>query len=162
MRLWHDDIRRPPACNICRGTGRREHNPIVSCPGCYGKGTPWLWARTNKEAIEMILLAEKAGDPVTEISMDHDLGEHEADPDDPESIYRRGLSPEGDGADLAQALCLLRMVPPKVTIHSWNSEGAARMASYFDAYAPLAEVRVQKYRPPEMTDEEYDFLCRAF
>jgi hypothetical protein len=51
MKLWHDDIRRPP-------------------------DETWTWARTNDEAKLLLLNHE-----VEEASLDHDLGLHGHDPD---------------------------------------------------------------------------------
>lgn len=98
VKLWHDDIRRPP-------------------------DDSWTWARTNREAMLVLLNKE-----VVEASLDHDLGMHESDPDEPEAYLMRGASPEGSGFDLAIAMYALRCVPPKVTIHTWNIERAEWMA----------------------------------
>lgn len=113
MKLWHDDIRRAP-------------------------DESWTWARTNDEAKR--LLEEHApwssshgNDPITEISLDHDLGMHDEDPDDLEAVFLKG-----DAADNGYALvCWMienKCVPPKVTIHSWNPIGAANMAARFNRF----------------------------
>lgn len=60
MKLWHDDIRRPP-------------------------DETWKWARTNEAAITALATGE-----VEEISLDHDLGLHGEDPDAPAAELGRG------------------------------------------------------------------------
>ena len=141
MKVWHDDIRKPP-------------------------GPDWSWARTNREAIRLLLDAERQGVEVTEMSLDHDLGLHECEPtvfdaeprhpwqktDEQEAWLRKGHSPDGDGVDLVQAMCALRLVPPKVTVHSWNVEGAARMVGMLEGMSSATVVRAP-FQPPNMTDE---------
>lgn len=141
MKIWHDDIRVPP-------------------------DPSWLWVRTNKQAIRELLEADYMGDPVTEMSLDHDLGLHECEPHvfegppqkpwnkspEQESWLRKGDSPDGDGVDLVQAMCALRIVPPKITIHSWNPDGAARMAGMLEGMSD-AKVTIQAYKPPGLDDE---------
>lgn len=101
MKLWVDDIRRPPNTE------------------------EWIWARTNREAI----LALRAGG-IEECSLDHDMGLHDFDPDQEDADMRvapdAGLQP--DGLELVTAMIRGRLVPPVVTIHSWNPVGAQRMA----------------------------------
>lgn len=108
MKLWHDDVRPPP-------------------PG-------WVWARTNEKAKEF--LSERL---VTEISLDHDLGLHVLDV--PESgaddywdkvieIANSVTAEDAEtGLDLVEWMIIKRLVPHKVTIHSWNPDGAMRMAT---------------------------------
>lgn len=120
MKIWHDDVRHPP-------------------------DDSWTWARTNKEAIHMLLQAEVQGVPVTEMSLDHDLGCH--DIDGPGAELLKGDSPDGDGVDLVQAMCALRIVPPKITIHSWNPDGADRMAGMLKGMSE-AEVIVKRFEAP--------------
>lgn len=60
MKLFHDDIRRPP-------------------------DNSWVWARTNEDAKSVLLAYE-----VETISLDHDLGLDGLDPDLPDAIYLRG------------------------------------------------------------------------
>ena len=105
LKVWHDDIRQAPE--------------------------GWVWVRTNQAAI--VLLCGSVTN-VTEISLDHDLGLHELDPADYEKPELLKGSSEETGYHLVQAMCLLKVVPEKVTIHSWNPEGAARMASCFNAH----------------------------
>lgn len=99
MRLWHDDIRPAPE--------------------------GWIWARTNAEAQK--LLEEHYGE-IEEASLDHDLGFENADPNGNGAIYLAGHSPDGTGLDLVRWMIENDRIPPKVTIHSWNSDGALRMA----------------------------------
>lgn len=106
MKLWHDDIRPAPE--------------------------GWVWARTNDEAKTHL----KTG-LVEEISMDHDLGEHGLDPSKVDTMtlaeYRDYMSIRGTGNEtglgLAQWMALLNIIPKKITIHSWNPDGARKMAA---------------------------------
>lgn len=136
-KLWHDDVRRPP-------------------------DNTWLWARTNAEAVAFLLdrdtkaireelcccIADPLGrglcdycmdddyrpDPITECSLDHDLGREDVDPDDPESYFIAGSSQYGSGLDLVTWMIANDRVPEKVTIHSWNPAGAKAMAyALYDA-----------------------------
>lgn len=76
----------------------------------------WVWARTNDIARELL-----ATGFVTEISLDHDMGAEAGD------IYAAGAD-EDDGTALVGWMLDHNLVPPVVTIHSWNTVGAARMA----------------------------------
>jgi len=70
---------------------------------------------------------------VMEISLDHDLGLEDADPD-AEGAYRRvGSSPNGTGADLARWMCDHRLVPARVSVHSWSRDGADAIVAVFKA-----------------------------
>lgn len=60
MRLWHDDIRRPP-------------------------DDTWLWARTNEDAKNVLSTFV-----VEEISLDHDLGLDGLSPELPNAAYLIG------------------------------------------------------------------------
>lgn len=118
IRLWHDDIRRPP-------------------------DEGWTWARTNKEAMEIL-----GGGEVVEISMDHDLGLHEIDPDASlEMMSFAGRSPDGSGYDLVCWMCENGVVPAIITIHSWNPDGARNMAARFNHFGH--NVVVQPFRVPQ-------------
>ena len=102
MKLWHDDVRPPPE--------------------------GWVWARTNAVAKELLETGS-----VTECSLDHDLGFHDVlRPDDPESLAKvvrpHGLTEE-TGLDLVNWMVATGCVPAKVTIHSWNPDGATVMAA---------------------------------
>jgi len=116
-RLWHDDIRRPP-------------------------DDSWRWARTNDEA-QLILTAHR----VTECSLDHDLGLHLADPDVIDADMQRGWDVENDGYTLVKWMVANDRVPERVTIHSWNPDGARRMARLLADHGHTAEVR--PYMRPE-------------
>lgn len=129
MKLWHDDIRRPPDLS-------------------------WFWARTNKEAIWFLVGLDREGTPAQEASLDHDMGMEDQDPDaDPSTWLLKGDSPDGDGVDLAYALYHLRIAPPKITIHSWNDAGAARMAGILREAG--SDVTINPFRPPRMDDHTY-------
>jgi hypothetical protein len=97
VNLWHDDVRRPPNAD-------------------------WIWARTNDEAKETLTDYE-----VDVISMDHDLGGHDLDPDAPETWLHRGPSSDGTGLDLVDWMIQNECVPRTVYIHSWNGPGAMHM-----------------------------------
>jgi len=78
----------------------------------------WVWAPNNDVAKDLFKQYR-----VEEISMDHDLG---ARPED--GMLARGQS-EDNGAVLAKWMVEnLSQLPEKITIHSWNPGGAARMA----------------------------------
>ena len=105
MKLWHDDVREPPE--------------------------GWTWARTNEAARDYL-----AYGIVTECSLDHDMGLHDVIIPDPnvdpdgfmDAVYRKGDS-EDTGYDLVNWMIENECVPEKVTIHSWNPEGAQAMAA---------------------------------
>lgn len=118
-----------------------EPDSITRCGDCGGRGSDWLWVQTNKDFIKLMLDAEAAGDPCTECSLDHDLGEQ------PGNIRHAGMSPDGDGTSLAMALYHLRMAPPTITIHSWNQAGAESMAGILRAAG--SDVTVRPYVVPE-------------
>lgn len=129
MKIWHDDIRYPPR--------KRD--------GTFEVG--WYWARTNQDAMRQLLNHD-----VDEISLDHDLGLHGEDPNEPFSENWQGQGDE-NGFDLVCAMLMLRVVPPKVTIHSWNDEGAALMAATLREYG--YEVTICPYRQAAMDDLTY-------
>lgn len=97
MILWHDDCRRPPT-------------------------DEWTWARTNDVA--KAFLAKR---DVEIVSLDHDLGGHDLDPDAPNAWLYRGDSPNGSGLDLVDWMIANDCVPDQVLVHSMNSVGAERM-----------------------------------
>jgi hypothetical protein len=100
VKLWHDDIRRPP-------------------------DDAWIWARTNEDA-KAALIAHR----IEECSLDHDLGLHLADPDAQDADLQRGWDVENDGVTLIQWMVQhAQYMPQRITIHSWNPQGAARMAA---------------------------------
>jgi hypothetical protein len=100
-KLWHDDIRPAPA--------------------------GWEWARTNSAAREIL-----SSKQVVEISLDHDLGLHEFTEEqieeNPELLFGRGAAEE-TGYDLVNWMIENDLVPPVITIHSWNPDGARNMAA---------------------------------
>lgn len=107
VKLWHDDVRPAPE--------------------------GWLWARTNDEAKEILRTGK-----VVEISMDHDLGAqmyplNHIDTMSMEEFHaymsQRGDGPE-TGEDLARWMAREKIIPKKITIHSWNPGGAERMAGH--------------------------------
>lgn len=114
MKLWHDDIRKPPS--------------------------DWVWARTNLEAVMHLVLH---WEEITEISLDHDLGLDYIDPEvyeaRPEELWvLAGDSKQGDGRELVKWMIAFGYVPPKVSIHSWNPQGAREMAEMFADAGHLA------------------------
>src|ERR1044072_261713 len=115
IKIWHDDCRYPP-------------------------DDSWQWAPDNKTMIMMLLAADNQGIEVTEVSLDHDLGER------PGNLMARGDSPDGDGTDLAWAMYYLKINPKKVKIHSWNRDGARRMADILEAAG--SDVTVKEYVVP--------------
>ena len=102
MKLWHDDVRPPP--------------------------DGWIWARTNAAAKALLEMAV-----VSECSLDHDLGFHDVlRPDDPGSVTEvasPGERTDETGLDLVNWMVGTGRVPAKVTIHSWNPDGATAMAA---------------------------------
>ena len=113
MMLWIDDIRRPP-------------------------DDSWAWARTNEEAIEALRSGE-----VNEASLDHDMGLHEEDPDEPGADVRiaRDRMHHDNGLDLVAWMCEHGVFPETIEIHSWNREGARRMAALLEQHGRAALVR---------------------
>jgi hypothetical protein len=95
----------------------------------------WSWARTN--SIALTLLRENE---VDEISLDHDLGLEYEDPHAREAYLRRGRSLT-TGLDLVRVMCEEDLIPPKVTIHSWNPTGARYMAEDLAKHGCRAIVR---------------------
>lgn len=114
MKVWHDDIRRPP-------------------------DETWEWARTNEVAQELLI-----GGEVTEISLDHDLGLENESPDDLEACFQAGPRPED--IELVKWMCAVGCVPSLIVIHSWNPDGAKRMAALFNDYGHNALVRPFVYK----------------
>lgn len=110
----------------------------------------WTWARTNDAAIAVLMARE-----VHEISLDHDLGLHGEDPDAPAAELGRSQA-EQTGYHLAQWMCHHRLLPAKITIHSWNPVGAARMAAAFrDAgCSPIVAPYVMRLADRRRTDGE--------
>lgn len=91
----------------------------------------WVWAKTNEEA-KTILLQKN----VTHCSLDHDLGMHIAnDVNDWDEIIEIAYSQQEEepetGFDLVEWMIEMDLVPEHITIHSWNPDGAHRMAMRF-------------------------------
>lgn len=97
VRLWHDDVRKPP-------------------------DSSWFWARNNEDA-KLIFTNYNVG----EVSLDHDLGMDWVDPNVEGSEYLKGSSESGSGYDLVRWMCETKHLPSKITVHSWNPVGAERM-----------------------------------
>ncbi len=110
IKLWVDDVRRPP-------------------------GDSWEWARTNDQAKAFLLRND-----VVEASLDHDMGGHTVNPDDPESYFIAGHS-EDNGFRLVEWMVEKDIIPPKIRIHSWNPSGARRMANLLNDYGYDCEIR---------------------
>jgi hypothetical protein len=111
-KLWYDDIRRPP-------------------------DDTWDWARTNEEAME--LLDRKR---YQEVSLDHDMGLHLHDPDEEDADLRIAHDrwDYEDGTDLAHWMSEQGLIPPRISIHSFNPIGAKKMAEILLAAANFFEV----------------------
>ena len=101
-KIWHDDVRTPP--------------------------DGWHWARTNAQAMDLLVNFR-----VDEISLDHDLGLDYIDPEvyegRPEELWILAGTGKDTGLDLVNWMCDNKLVPKKVTIHSWNPVGAQNMAA---------------------------------
>jgi hypothetical protein len=110
-KLWVDDIRRPP-------------------------DDTWAWARRNHEALLILQSGE-----ITECSLDHDMGLHEHDPDQPNADEERipmEHQLEPDGRALVDEMIRRDLVPPKITIHSWNIYCANVMRKTLEAHGHRA------------------------
>lgn len=113
-----------------------------------------MWARNGEQAKEHLLTGD-----VVECSLDHDLGYQNValtdglDLDDwdviLELVYDTELDKEDTGFDLVVWMCEHKLVPPTVTIHSLNLDGARWMAAClnqngYDCYlAPYGQRRVR-------------------
>lgn len=107
MKLWLDDVRPAPE--------------------------GWVWVKSVAEAKEQILAWANDGEEWTHASLDHDLG---ADPS--AGLLARGSSRDGSGYDLVEWMCDESRLPTEaVTIHSWNSTGARRMAFLLRAHCDV-------------------------
>lgn len=119
-KLWHDDIRQPPA--------------------------NWFWVRTNEEAKVALQLIE--WDEISmdhDLGLDYiDPREFADNPHELWGMY--GGSPRGDGRDLVRWMIETSNMPPKITIHSWNPSGAREMAALF-ADAGHQDVLVAAFNP---------------
>lgn len=143
MKIWHDDIRRPPDAT-------------------------WVWARDNDTVKDILLRSGVEPDLesldgqsgwtnwVTAINLDHDLGLHDEDPDAPGADLRIGQGAE-TGLGLLYWMIDNNLVPTRVTIHSMNPVGADNMRKALinaceggsvDRHITL---RVEPYRPKRTT-----------
>ena len=133
VKLWHDDVRTPPE--------------------------GWVWARTNAAARELLETGL-----VTECSLDHDLGFHDVlRPDDPESlpkVVRPHELSEETGLDLVNWMVATGCVPAKVTIHSWNADGATAMAATLIASGHPCALAPYVQRGPSPTHAASGILAR--
>lgn len=143
MKLWFDDIRRPP-------------------------DDTWFWARTIEDA-KLIVNSHD----IQEASLDHDLGLHEYDPDEQDADLRRvpaqfkcyhcpaltwekGLNTPPDqcsgcgadsgalskvevpdGVEFAKWLVETNQVPQTITIHTMNPVGAINIAKVLENHASI-------------------------
>lgn len=127
MRLWYDDIRRPP-------------------------DDTWVWARTNGAAMQRLL-----DEPCEEISFDHDMGLHHHDPDEVDADLRVAEDAwrYEDGAELARWMVKREIVPPTVRIHSFNPVGARNIAQIMlDGATVLGvpcHITIKPFHPNERT-----------
>ena len=87
MKIWLDDIRQAP---------------------------PGDWVRCFKARGAMVFLLDN-GNPVTELSVDHDLG-----------------LGEPSGMDLLYAMARLGVRVPKITVHSANPAGRDNMEAFIE------------------------------
>lgn len=94
----------------------------------------WLWAGTARNAIALIC---EYGPTIDEVSLDHDLGalpEH--------GLYARGFAEES-GQMVAGYIAASHILPTSVPIrvHSWNPDGATRMAAVLQRAGYDVEIR---------------------
>lgn len=99
-----------------------------------------MWARKNEDAKYIL-----QNWFITEISLDHDLGYHDVElPEDPDELAEvlilKGASEE-TGLDLVRWMIEEELVPPIVSIHSWNPPGARAMLQALQAAGYQAALR---------------------
>ena len=116
MKIWHDDVREAPE--------------------------GWTRVKNNDEAKEILVAARQGFEEVVEeISLDHDLGaEIPEDLPYDEILYLKGWS-EDNGYELVKWMIEHDLVPPKITIHSWNVIGRMKMASALNDAGYSCEIR---------------------
>lgn len=109
MKLWLDDVRKPP-------------------------DDSWTWAKTCDEAIEYVTAWCKVGTKVEVMSLDHDLGAHDVGLDLPDDLrYHLRGTVERTGYTFVQwlvesyAMLHNSLLQCRYVIHSWNPDGAKRM-----------------------------------
>ena len=130
IQIWYDDIRRPP----------------------YPEDE-WVWVRTTKAAIAAFELLK---DRIEVISLDHDMGLENEDPDQDSAIYLKhynaGLQ-EDNGVKLVEWMIENNVGREAIiTIHSWNPDGAKRMKQLLIA-ANYPDVYVKAFDPAWYDDE---------
>ena len=111
----------------------------------------WVWVQNNEDARAIISACFPS---ITEISMDHDLG---AVPYGEAGIMARGWAEE-TGYKLAMWMAKTGFLPPKVTIHSWNPDGAKKMASVFFQADPELDVTIRPFNPIELGPGYDDYI----
>jgi hypothetical protein len=103
MKLWHDDIRLPP-------------------------DDDWAWARTNGAAVMYLVPVDGHGHMfVDTISLDHDLGLDNEDPNAEDAWLQMGHSPNGTGLDLIDWMIHNERMPLNVIVHTMNAPAGERM-----------------------------------
>lgn len=119
VKLWHDDVRPAPE--------------------------GWVWARTNQEAIKILMDEE-----VTHISLDHDLGNHDCEPGTCDVAPGSGMPQKGEetGFHLVEWMIATNHIPGWIRVHAWNPSGGDRMYQYLKDVG--ANVTRQSYRHGEV------------
>lgn len=84
-------------------------------------GDEWTLCRTVDEAKMFVAKARDAGDDITAMSLDHDLGTEET------------------RDDFVKWICEQRVVPPIIGLHSANPVGVKNMASKFQSYSKVID-----------------------
>ena len=128
MRIWFDDIRRAP--------------------------DGWVWARTVEQAKEKFKMAAILREVVTHISLDHDLGLDYVDVDvyegRPEELWILAGTGEETGQDLVKWMIETNNLPANISIHSWNPDGAKRMAKFLNDVG--VNCMIKPFDPKEIYD----------
>lgn len=133
MRLWLDDIRPAP------------------------KG--WVWVKDARHFMSDLLLMFE---DITEVSLDHDLGDGACD----NCTTERESTGEGcfqrdcdcnchkapDGSAIATAIRALQLRIPKVTCHSQNKDGRERMVALLTDVCD--EVHDEEFDPKKFVAQE--------
>lgn len=130
--LWHDDIRRPPTGPL------RTDEEGLSIP------IRWVWARTNEAAIAFMETND-----FDVVSLDHDMGLHEENPDAEGADLRIGGADEC-GCAVARWMVENQKVPPEIHVHSMNYAGARDIASVFLSWWKVIPMGI--YGPRETKD----------
>ena len=138
IQIWYDDIRRPP----------------------YPEDE-WVWVRTTKAAIAAL---ELFADRIEVISLDHDMGLEDANPDADPSTYLRDYNPglvEDNGVKLVEWMIENNVGREAIiTIHSWNTDAAKRMKQMFVA-ANYPDVYIKSFDLSWYDDSDYgnEYVC---